>query len=222
MAGVSGFDGFGVAALDFYEDLEDDNSKAFWTAHKQVYDDQVRAPMLALLELLEPEFGTGKAFRPYRDVRFSKDKTPYKTHQGAFVARGDATGFYVEVNAAGVRVGAGCYRLSGATMQRYRDAVDDDRLGGELETIVSEIRKQGYELGGERMRTRPRGVSADHPRLELMRNRGLTAGRSYGSEPWVHGGRLADRVAGDWRALVPLVDWMADHATAATPDAGTS
>ena len=104
MACVSGFDGFGVAALDFYEDLEDDNSKAFWTAHKQVYDDQVRAPMLALLELLEPEFGTGKAFRPYRDVRFSKDKTPYKTHQGAFVARGDATGFYVEVNAAGVRV----------------------------------------------------------------------------------------------------------------------
>ena len=216
---MAGFNGFGVAALDFYEDLEDNNSKAFWAAHKQVYDDEVRAPMLALLELLAPEFGVGKAFRPYRDVRFARDKTPYKTHQGGFVARGDATGFYVEVNAAGVRVGAGCYRLSGDTLHRYREAVDDDRLGGELEAVVGRIRDQGYELGGEQMRTRPRGVAADHPRIELMRNRGLSAGRSYGSEPWVHSAQLADRVADDWRAMAPLVDWMADHVSAA-PDAG--
>jgi len=76
------FTGIPVAALDFYEDLENDNSKAFWTAHKDVYDEQVKAPLVALAAALGPEFGDGKFFRPYRDIRFAKDKTPYKTHQG--------------------------------------------------------------------------------------------------------------------------------------------
>ena len=218
--GVGSFDGFSTAALDFYEDLEDDNSKAFWSANKQVYDKEVRAPMLALLERLAPEFGAGKAFRPYRDVRFAADKTPYKTHQGGYVAHGDTTGYYVEVNAAGVRVGAGCYHLEGPTLQRYRDAVDDDRLGAELEDVVRRLRAAGYEIGGDRLRTRPRGVAADHPRLELMRHRGLFAGRSYGSEPWLHTAGLSDRVAADWRAMSPLVDWMADHVTGTVSGTG--
>lgn len=86
------FTGFPVAALDFYEDLEADNSKAFWAAHKAVYDDCVRGPMRALLGELEDEFGEGKMFRPYRDVRFSRDKIPYKTHQGGYVATGPGIG----------------------------------------------------------------------------------------------------------------------------------
>lgn len=208
---VSGFGGFGTAALDFYEDLEDDNSRSFWAAHKDVYEREIRAPMLALMALLEPDFGPGKVFRPYRDVRFAKDKTPFKAHQGAFVPRGESTGFYVEVNAAGIRVGAGCYHLAGRPLQRYREAVDDERLGGELQTVVARLEKRGYDIGGDQLRTRPRGVGADHPRLELMRRRGLTAARSYGPEPWVHTGELADRVTGDWRAMSTLVDWLADH-----------
>jgi len=211
---VTGFDGFPVAALDFYEDLEDDCTKSFWTAHKQVYEQTVRAPMVALLEHLEAEFGPGKAFRPYRDVRFARDKTPYKTHQGGFVRLGDNTGFYVEVNAAGVRVSAGSYHLSGADLQRYRDAVDDARLGADLQRRVERLRAAGLDVGGETMRTRPRGVAADHPRLELLRHRGLSGSRDYGSAPWVHSAELAEHVAADWRRLRPLVDWLADHAVA--------
>lgn len=106
------FSGFPVSALDFYEDLEADNSKAFWAAHKAVYDDCVRGPMLALLGELEEEFGPGKVFRPYRDVRFSKDKIPYKTHQGGYVATGPGVGFYVEINAAGLRIAGGFYHAA--------------------------------------------------------------------------------------------------------------
>ena len=84
------FTGFPVAALDFYDDLEMDNTKSFWEKHKAVYDEGVKAPMVALLAGLAPEFAPdgqgGKIFRPYRDVRFAKDKTPYKTHQGALRA----------------------------------------------------------------------------------------------------------------------------------------
>ena len=102
---MSEFTGFPVAALDFYDDLELDNTKSFWQAHKHVYESAVRDPMLALTGLLAEEFGSAKVFRPYRDVRFAKDKTPYKNHQGAFVAVGPATGWYVEIGSPGVRVG---------------------------------------------------------------------------------------------------------------------
>ena len=73
-------------------------------------------------------------------------------------------------------------------------------------------------IGGDRLSTRPLGVAADHPRLDLMRHRGLSAGRAYGSTPQVHTAALADRVAADWRAMSPLVDWMTDHACGPGPD----
>ncbi len=101
------FTGIPFAALDFYEDLEADNSKVWWNAHKEVYEQEVKAPMKALVAELEPEFGEAKLFRPYRDVRFSKDKTPYKAHQGAFIARGPSLGYYVQIDPAGLFVAGG-------------------------------------------------------------------------------------------------------------------
>ena len=115
---VTEFAGFPVAALDFYDDLEVDNTKSYWEKHKATYDNDVKAPMVALVSALAPEFAldrqTYKVFRPYRDVRFAKDKTPYKTNQGAYVAVAPSTGWYVEISARGVRTGGGCYDMSGA------------------------------------------------------------------------------------------------------------
>ena len=79
------FAGFPAAAIEFYQQLELDNSRDWWAAHRAVYDDAVRGPMLALTAELEPEFGEAKLFRPHRDTRFAKDKSPYKLHQGAYV-----------------------------------------------------------------------------------------------------------------------------------------
>ena len=84
----AGFHGIPTTALDFYEDLEADNSKAFWTAHNHVYEESVRGPIQALAETLGPEFGTGKLFRPYRDVRFAKENYQLGTNsQPSEVAR---------------------------------------------------------------------------------------------------------------------------------------
>src|SRR5689334_7282727 len=99
-----GFRGWPAEALEFFEELAADNSKTFWTAHKQFYDTQVYAPMAALVAELEPEFGKGKIFRPYRDVRFSADKSPYKTEIAAVLGRG-----YVRLHAAGLGAGSGRY-----------------------------------------------------------------------------------------------------------------
>ena len=219
LAGVSeGFTGFPVAALDFYDDLEVDNTKSFWEKHKAVYADAVRRPMEALCAELAPEFApdgqTVKVFRPYRDVRFAKDKTPYKTHQGAFVRVGESTGWYVELSPRGMRTGGGFYEASGPRLAAYREAVAHDRFGAELESILHILEGSGFEIGGDRLKTSPRGYAADHPRIELLRHRSLTAGHPLGFEPVIHTPDVLDLVRDDWRALRPLVEWCARHAAA--------
>ncbi|MBF4161245.1 DUF2461 domain-containing protein [Nocardioides acrostichi] len=205
------FEGFPVAALDFYDDLEVDNTKSFWEAHKHVYAESVKAPMTALCSALEAEFGTAKIFRPYRDVRFAKDKTPYKTHQGAYVAVGPSTGWYVEVSPRGLRTGAGFYEASGTRLAAFREAVAHDRFGPELEALVAGLEKKGFEVGGERLKTSPRGYDSDHPRIELLRHKSLTLGRSHGFEPVIHTPAALDLVRDDWRTLRPLVEWVQRH-----------
>ena len=211
---VPPFAGIPVAALDFYDDLEVDNTRSFWEARKQVYADAVRAPMTALCAALEPEFGAAKIFRPYRDVRFAKDKTPYKTHQGAFVRVGESTGWYVEVSPRGVRTGAGFYEASGPRLAAFREAVAHERFGPELERILRTLEKRGFEVGGDRLKTSPRGYAADHERIDLLRHRSLTAGHLIGFEPVIHTPELLDLVRADWRSLRPLVSWVAEHVAA--------
>ncbi len=206
------FDGFPEAALDFYDDLEIDNSKFFWEQHKEIYRTAVAEPMTALAEELADEFGTAKLFRPYRDVRFSKDKSPYKTHQGAFVAVAPATGYYIQIGAPGVRVGAGFYEAGPARLAELRKAIDHDRRGPELERIVRKLLKAGWEIGGDRLKTAPRGYDVDHPRIELLRHKSLFAGRDYGFDDVIHTSALVDRVRQDWRETNTLVDWLVRHA----------
>ena len=206
------FTGFPVAALDFYDDLEMDNTKSFWTAHKEVYDAAVKRPMDALVAALEPEFGKAKVFRPYRDVRFAKDKTPYKTHQGAFVPSGPSTGWYVQVGAPGVRVGVGFYEASPARLAAIRTAIAEERRGRQLARIIARLQRDGWELGGDTLKTSPRGYDADHPRIDLLRHRSMTLGRSYGFEPVIHTSELLDLVRADWRAATPFVRWITDNA----------
>jgi uncharacterized protein (TIGR02453 family) len=202
------FTGFPEAALDFYDDLEMDNSKTFWDAHKQVYDTAVAAPMRALVAQLEPEFGPARVYRPYRDLRFSKDKTPYKTHQGAFVANGPSTGYYVQVGAPGVRVGVGFYDASPARLASIRDAMAEERRGQELLDVIAALEADGWERHGERVKTSPRGWSADHPRIDLLRHKSLSMSKEYGFAPFIHTAELVDRVRADWRAGAPLLEWV--------------
>ncbi|WP_182524908.1 DUF2461 domain-containing protein [Nocardioides dongkuii] len=208
---MSAFTGFPAAALDFYDDLEVDNTRTFWEKHKSVYAEAVKAPMTALCEALAPEFGPAKIFRPYRDVRFAKDKTPYKTHQGAFVQVGDATGWYVQVSPRGISTDAGFYRAEAPVLARIRAAIDDDRTGPGLEALLRDLEGRGFVIGGDRLKTTPRGYDRDHPRIELLRHRSLTAHHDLGFGPVVHTPELLDLVREDWRVLRPLVEWVARH-----------
>jgi uncharacterized protein (TIGR02453 family) len=200
------FTGFGDGAVEFYDGLIADNSKAYWTDQRAVYEADVREPMQALLGALEPEFGPGKIFRPYRDVRFSHDKTPYKTHCGATVGP-----FYVQVGSDGLMVAGGYYRMAPDQVTRYRTAVDDERRGSDLQKRLAALRADGLTVAGETLKTRPRGYDPDHPRLDLLRHKGLYAWRGWEPDDVLHEAGTQDRVAHTWRVLRPLAEWLADH-----------
>ncbi|MEO9199959.1 MAG: DUF2461 domain-containing protein [Antricoccus sp.] len=204
------FTGISEAAFDFYEDLETDNSKVYWDSHKEIYQSAVRAPILALTEALAGEFGSAKIFRPFRDVRFAKDKTPYKTRQGAFVATGQSTGYYFEVGAPGVRVAAGFYHSDPQRLARIRKAIDGPD-GGTVLKLIAALEKAGWTLGGETLKTAPRGYERDNPRIELLRHKAIVMNKSYGFAPFVSSSDLTEHVRKDWRAGRPLVEWFSQH-----------
>jgi uncharacterized protein (TIGR02453 family) len=205
------FGGFSADAFGFYERLEADNSRRFWDAHKTEYQMHVREPVLALVGELEAEFGQATVFRPYRDTRFSSDKSPYKTYQGAFVERLPGTGFYVQVSAAGLTAGGGFHSHAADQVERYRTAVDAEPTGKQLATIVATLREGGMSVGGDQLKTRPRGVAGDHPRLELLRHRSLTAGRDWPVGPPLFDRQALSLVRRAWGQLIPLCDWLCEH-----------
>jgi uncharacterized protein (TIGR02453 family) len=214
------FEGFPDEGLMFYEGLEADNTKTYWTRHKAVYDQQVRAPLQALVEELAPEFGPAKIFRPYRDVRFSHDKTPYKTHQGAVVnpdGRGAGAG-YVQVSADGLMVSGGCWRLESDQVDRYRRAVADDLQGPRLQSEIERLAGAGWAIEGERLSRLPAGYPADSSRAGLLRHKSLHASRRWVPDEWLHDRRALEQVRSAWRELEKLNTWLADNVGATTKE----
>jgi uncharacterized protein (TIGR02453 family) len=199
------FAGIPLAALDFYEDLEADNSKSYWTAHKPVYDEQVKAPIEALVLELVDEFGQGKFFRPYRDVRFSKDKTPYKTHQGVYFGESRR---YFHVSAAGLFVGGGYYEMASDQIARYRRAVDEDIPAAGLQDAIRFATKAKLELGGDQLTRVPTGFDKDHVRADLLRHKSITLRREFNAPDWLSTKRAKTEVVKAFRAMAPLVDWL--------------
>jgi uncharacterized protein (TIGR02453 family) len=198
------FKGWPVEAVEFYEGLEADNTRTYWLEYKAVYEQCVRAPMEELLTALAGDFGLGRIFRPYRDVRFSKDKSPYKVNCAAHLPGG-----YISLSAEGLFVGSGLYRPEPDQLRRFRAAVDDDSSGPELESIVATLRADGYDVGGhEVLKSTPRGYPKDHPRIELLRSKGIVMSRSWPVGAWLGTAKAKDRVVACLHAARPLNHWI--------------
>ncbi|WP_426003751.1 DUF2461 domain-containing protein [Paenarthrobacter sp. NyZ202] len=209
---MSTFEGIPAAAFRFYAELEENNNREWWLENKSRYDADVRAPLSALLADLEPEFGPAKIFRPNRDIRFSQDKSPYKTAQGAFASRLEGVGFYVQVNADGLLIGGGYHSHTPAQLARYRGAVDAPDSGGQLQEIVDSLSAAGFFIEGEQLKTVPRGFDPEHARGRLLKHRYLSAGMEVGQPSWVSTPAAQAEVASRWETLRPLVDWISLHA----------
>src|SRR4051812_39264331 len=164
--------------------------------------------MSELLAELAARWGAGKIFRPYRDVRFSADKTPYKTHMGALLEGGG----YVQLGADGLSAGCGVWHMESDQLRRFRAAVAEDRTGKALAGGVEELNGQGIEvISRESLKTVPRGFDKEHPRADLMRNKGLAAWRHWPVGAWLGTAKARTRVEDFLVAARPLRDWLAEH-----------
>jgi uncharacterized protein (TIGR02453 family) len=205
---TTSFRGWSTAALDFYRDLEANNNRAFFTAHKAVYQREIKDPFDALSELVAEEFGPLRVFRPNRDTRFSKDKTPYKTRCYGVAEGEGGEAYYVEISAHGLVAASGYWMMANDQLARYRSAVDDAKTGPALERIVAAVRGKHLRIEGHALKTAPRGYPRDHPRIELLRYKSLAALRSFDAAAWLHTKTAATRITDVWRAAKPMNQWL--------------
>lgn len=204
------FRGIPSDALAFYAELEADNSKSFWEENKARYKAVVREPVTELTEALA-DYGDFHLFRPHNDMRFAKNKPPYKTHQGAYTEGEGGTGYYFQLSTEGLMAGTGYYSMAKDQLERFRLAVDDDTTGDELVAIVARV-PRGYRVGAmSELKTAPRGYPKDHPRIEILRRKGLMASREFGAPKWLHTARAATRIRETWDACAEMNSWLDRH-----------
>lgn len=189
------FGGFPEKGLRFLSGLKKNNNRDWFESHKEIYRKELAEPAQAFVVLLGRRLqniskgiiydarlnGSGSVMRIYRDIRFSKDKTPYKDWLGVFFWEGkgkkmENPGYYVHVDPKDTFVGAGHYNFPKPFLEAYRKAVVDTRKGKELEQALTAITKtKGLSIGGDKSKRVPRGFDADHPRAELLKYKGLYA-----------------------------------------------
>jgi uncharacterized protein (TIGR02453 family) len=204
------FTGFPPEALEFYDRLESDNSKTFWQANRDTYLDAVRAPLEDLCDDLD-DYGPFHLFRPHNDLRFAKDRPPYKTQQGAYGESEGGAGFYLQLSARGLLCGTGYYSMAKDQLARFRAAVDADATGTEIDAIVAALARR-YSIGAiDELKTAPRGIAKDHPRIELLRRKGLMMSKDFGAPAWIHTKRVVSKIRTVWRDGEDMNAWLDAH-----------
>jgi uncharacterized protein (TIGR02453 family) len=149
-----------------------------------------------------------KFFRPYRDVRFAKDKTPYKTHQGVWFGE---SSLYLHVSAAGLLVAGGYWDTSSPQVDRLRRAIADDVAGAALERTLSTLRGKKLTIGGSQITRVPSGYDKEHARADLLRYKTMTASHEFGSPAWLSTRRTQTEIVKAWHAIGPLIAWLDTH-----------
>jgi uncharacterized protein (TIGR02453 family) len=199
------FKGWPVEAIEFFEGLEADNSKTYWQEHKATYEQAIKGPLEALLAELAGEFGEGRIFRPNRDIRFSKDKSPYKTNIAATLGLGG----YISLSSGGLGVGNGMYVMAPDQLERFRHAVDTDKTGTALTKLVAAADKKGIEVSAhEALKTAPKGYAKDHPRVELLKQKGLICWKQWPVAAWLGTAKAKTRVVEFLHDAKPLNSWL--------------
>ncbi len=218
------FEGFADAGATFFSALTLHNDRDWFLGHKAEYDEGWLAPMQALLaELrlgLAPAYrglplGAPRVFRIQRDLRFSKEKVPYKTHIGGLLPVGAAGGpfggpcaAYVHVGVNETFVGAGAYAMDPAALATHRKALLDPKRGAVAARLAAALEADGWELSAiESLKRPPPDVPPEHPRLALLRMKGLVATRPL-PRRLLPRRALLDEAVARLTAAAPLVRWL--------------
>ena len=225
---MPGFTGFPTATLEFLAGLREHNSKAWFDAHRTDYDEYyvgvakefVTAAGGALAGIVpairaEPRVN-GSIFRVNRDIRFSKDKRPYKHHLDIWLWEGaDRTaavsGFYLRITPDAVGIGAGAHGFAGHRLAAYRSAVVAATSGPALLAAVAATARAGFPVKGEHYKKVPAGFQADGEPARLLRHAGLWTGEDLPVPASLHSGRFVGWCVTRWKKSLPLHRWLVDH-----------
>lgn len=191
----------------FFLGLRLNNSKTYFESHRKQYEHDVKAPMVALLADLEPEFGAARLSRPNRDIRFSADKSPYKTN----IYASTSAGGYVALDAEGLVAGGGRHMMEPSDLVSFRKAVAAKGFGEKIAAIVSALRTKGYEVAGQELKRVPSPNPQDHPRGDLLRHKRLIYWQRWAIEPWIATPKALDRVRVAWVDGRDLEGWLSRH-----------
>lgn len=194
-------------ALAFLRELEDNNDRAWFRSNRARYDEHLVEPAKALTRQLA-HLGEARLFRPYNDARFQQ-RPPIKEHLGIAIGYGGAGGYYLELSLDGLLVGAGLHHPATDQLERFREAIGDDRRATGFERAVAVAAKAGLELIDPVLKRAPRGYRPDHPRIDHLRRKHLTAFQRHALEPWLHDGGCDERVRAQLDATRPLIAWLA-------------
>ncbi len=203
------FAGFPREAVSFLRELEANNDREWFRAHKAEWQRSLHEPILALGEALS-EFGAAKTFRPYNDTRFHA-RPPIKEQVGLALGTGGGAGSYVELSLDGVLVAAGLYDPRPDQVARLRAAIEDGRRAAGLMRALTTAERAGLQLGEPELKWAPRGVDPAHPRIDLLRRRRMVVHRRDPLGDWVHTEAFEQRVRALLEAAAPLVRWLGEH-----------
>ena len=204
------FRGFPPEAIEFLRDLEANNDRDWFKANRARYDEHLVAPTRALAEDLA-DLGRPHMFRPWNDTRFHA-RPPVKEHVGLAVGYEGAGGYYVELSLDGLLVAGGLYRPARDQLDRIRRAIDAGRTAAPLTRAIARARRAGLALGEPELVRAPRGYPADHPRLDLLRCKGLTVTRRHALGAWLHRPKAGRTIREELDAASALVRWVREHA----------
>lgn len=196
-------------ALEFLRDLEDNNDRAWFQANRARYDDHLVAPARALAARVA-HLGEPRLFRTYNDARYG-NRPPMKEQLGVAIGYGGAGGFYVELSLDGLLVGGGLHHPAPDQLERFRQALDDDRRARAFDRALEPAFTAGLEIIEPVLKRAPRGYPQDHPRIDHLRRKHVTLFRRHALEPWLHEPVCTERVAAELEATRPVVGWLAKH-----------
>lgn len=192
-----------------------DNTREFWLANRVRFDALVLAPMRALAAALYPEFGPIRVFRPQVNRRFKPDAPLYRIDTGGVATTAGGSALGVVLTAGALTVSAGHWAFDAGQLRRFRAAVDG-APGAELERLLAD--PHGFDVHRGRPLSRaPRNWPPDHPRIALLRFRGLQLLRSWELGQWLESDEPYQRVTSAWRAALPVVGWLDEHVGPADP-----
>jgi len=225
---ITSFNGFPKECSEFFNYLVTNNSRDWFNSHKSEYESYVLAPARSFvvamgdrLSQIAPDIHAEpmidrSIFRIHRDVRFSTDKNPYKTHLGIWLWQGEAprmenSGFYFHLEQNTLMLGVGIYRFSQLTLQKYRQAVINQQMGEKLDSAIASIaHKRNYSIGGLYYKRVPRGYDRNHKRAELLRYNGLSAAQETKIPDEFYSDKLIEYCFVRYSDMLPIHQWLVD------------